>query len=1015
MRNAKLWSVLCAAVLLCACVAGVMFTGAGAEDTRIPTPTYTYEVGMDEDTIRACLEAAMERTWEKDDVLEIQFSGTDSSAYASPDPENGISGYTLFEVPTIFREDGTQLPIVIRGTDEERGATIKTASNGYNATNDYFFTNLTIDGGKAKSTVSFYAGSGELVFENTQHNNYSYTYYYGDCQATDAWEGWDEAKMAANADEDGLVETGIVFGNGVTGLYTSYADDAPDERQRFSAVGYNGNESTNPANPVINALRATVNDSLVALTEDEVEGALDAAKTATYREGNLVALEDCVAKPWDTSAYLILDNGSKNPTEYEIGYCGARKGVSPVRKARVELLSGGVQYLSADSHVRTEREVYVGDTAVIVRGGKTLSYEVGIRLTNYAEMLGNLTLEIHEDNPEIPTRIRFVQASQSSATSIVHGNYYFLMTGGMIGDGVSIAKVDANGDQVLNTSNEKQWVYNDGNDGYWGAPVATGTVVNEVRGGQIWSFYGTRFVSTYRNTPVSTVLPGTGETLTAMVSVHNIISGGTIGGEVMVGDRVDSEGNKIDVQRGNTGFNGGARSASAKVDAICNDIRGGTIYEFNANGASNGKTYGADDLYNFVSGTKEVYPTFRCDFRGTSNKGGYNVTNVFKGYPVFNDGTTNRLIIGGPKNATTTRITNYFGGMPTYKNIYCGVTGSAANSNSNAAVQYLHNYFDFDSDVKTTGEIWAGNGYWQTNGLDGATATSGNSSNYVSYELVTNIYGGNYGTFRAESASGTDAKNRSDTVLNVYGGTFNDKFMPINRIYERSATTIASKTHTTNIYGGEFKGVCYMGGQNVRNQNIVNNIYGGTFHSSYYGGGDGWVKTVTNNIYGGTFKSSVYAGGYQCGSESITNNIYGGTFSGSRDHLGAYGRASSSANRNAGDITNNIYGGDFGGGWTYLGHYNGPADTITNHIYSGAENPCRDPENALYEHYDEATMHEGGAKFHDQVVCGSGYSESYVSINTANSIVNTFEGGLWNTADGAGANITIHGGMRWGV
>ena len=47
MRKAKLWSVLCAAVLLCACIAGVLFTGASASETRIPEATTTYVVGTD--------------------------------------------------------------------------------------------------------------------------------------------------------------------------------------------------------------------------------------------------------------------------------------------------------------------------------------------------------------------------------------------------------------------------------------------------------------------------------------------------------------------------------------------------------------------------------------------------------------------------------------------------------------------------------------------------------------------------------------------------------------------------------------------------------------------------------------------------------------------------------------------------------------------------------------------------------------------------------------------------------
>ena len=1009
MRNAKLWSALLVAVLLCACVLGVLFTGASASDTRIPEATTTYVVGTDGDTIRACLDKAAGETWAAGTVLEIQFSGEDNSIYSAPDAANGVSGYTMFETATIFREDDTQLPIVIRGMDEDRAATIKTPSNSYNATNDYFFTSLTVNGGaSANATVSFYAGSGELVFENTKHNNYSYTWYYGDCQATDAWEGWDAAKIAANKGDKNLVETGIVFGNG-TKFFEDIADDAPDKYQRMSAVGFNGAN-----NDTIAALKRAEADVTAALAENEVAAVQTAAQAATYRQGNVVTVEQCPVKPWDTQAYLVLDSGTANPTSYEYGFAGARKGVSPVQEAKIEAISGGYQYLSADGHDSTQNETYVGNTTVIMRGGKTLSNSVGIRLTNEAMLVGDLTLEIHQDDESIPTNTKFVQAAQSGATSTVFGNYHFLMTGGTIGAGYSNAKVDSNGDQVL-SNNKKQWNYNDSNDGYWGAPLATGTIVNEVRGGQIWQFYSTRYANTYENTPISIVLPGTNETLTAKVSVHNIISGGIIGGPEVQGTKTDSAGNVIDVQNGTKAYFGGAKTGSTKITSVCNEISGGTIYDFRANGTTTTRSYMPDDVYNYVHGTETDYPTFLCDFAGTRASGGYNITNIIKGYPKFNDGTSARCIYGGAKsNGTVTRVTNYIGGMPEFKNFYGGCTGGST-SGANAAVQYLHSTFAFDPETKIAGEIYAGNGYYQVKGVDGATATKGNSSNFVTYELEANVYSGNFGTFRLESVSGTDVKSGDNMTLNVYGGNWDGSFMPVNRAIQRTNSTYAEKSVTTNIYGGTFGGYAYMGGQNARNTNIINNVYGGTFKSTYYGGGDDWAKTVTNNIYGGTFSAAVYAGGYMCGSESIVNNIYGGTFSDSGDYMGAYAPAEDAANQNAGTIENNLYGGKLGSGWTYMGHRNGPATTITNHFYDGADNPCRDPENELYEYYDEATMLPGGTHLRDQVVCGIGYSESYVNVNRVDSITNTFEGGIWTKATGAGANITLHGGMRWGI
>ena len=56
MRNTKLWSVLLAAVLLCACVVGVLFTGAQAEGKAYTW--YVDNVGTATDSYKT-IDAAM--------------------------------------------------------------------------------------------------------------------------------------------------------------------------------------------------------------------------------------------------------------------------------------------------------------------------------------------------------------------------------------------------------------------------------------------------------------------------------------------------------------------------------------------------------------------------------------------------------------------------------------------------------------------------------------------------------------------------------------------------------------------------------------------------------------------------------------------------------------------------------------------------------------------------------------------------------------------------------------------
>ena len=55
--------------------------------------------------------------------------------------------------------------------------------------------------------------------------------------------------------------------------------------------------------------------------------------------------------------------------------------------------------------------------------------------------------------------------------------------------------------------------------------MATGSIVNEVRGGQIWQFYAARYSVPGENTPISIVLPGTNETLTKNVTLPIVAIG----------------------------------------------------------------------------------------------------------------------------------------------------------------------------------------------------------------------------------------------------------------------------------------------------------------------------------------------------------------------------------------------------------------------------------------------------------------------------------------------------------
>ena len=136
MRNAKLWSVLCAAVLLCACVVGVLFTGTSAETVAVP-----YAVnGAAYASVKEALNDAETREWAANEVMVITLSIADSSADVT-EPQDGESANLLFGQTTIFRKDGSKLPITIKGSGEE--ASVAAPAKTVACANDYAFEDLT--------------------------------------------------------------------------------------------------------------------------------------------------------------------------------------------------------------------------------------------------------------------------------------------------------------------------------------------------------------------------------------------------------------------------------------------------------------------------------------------------------------------------------------------------------------------------------------------------------------------------------------------------------------------------------------------------------------------------------------------------------------------------------------------------------------------------------------------------------------------------------------------------------
>ncbi|MBR5296101.1 MAG: hypothetical protein IKU24_05880, partial [Clostridia bacterium] len=176
MKKSKIISLFLALLMLSTCVLGALFIGAKAQ---VQTPTVIYTVADYEEEgkehftgFSEALQKAASLTWGKDDVLEIRFKGEQVSAGPQGTfDENGNINSTgiqglLFGQETIWREDGTKLPITIRGINMKSARDswiyIDAAGGWYTCANDYTFVNLTLPIGDYGT--QFFAGSGNITF-----------------------------------------------------------------------------------------------------------------------------------------------------------------------------------------------------------------------------------------------------------------------------------------------------------------------------------------------------------------------------------------------------------------------------------------------------------------------------------------------------------------------------------------------------------------------------------------------------------------------------------------------------------------------------------------------------------------------------------------------------------------------------------------------------------------------------------------------------------------------------------
>ena len=187
MRNAKLWSLLLAVVLLCGLALGVLFIGADAAGTL--------ELSVGGAGEFATVEAAL------NSVAESDLSAYESiTVNVNADVTETTSGVLLFGQKTIWKEMGVMMPIIVTGDGSLTFPAKQLAS-----ANDVTFEemDLPISG----INVKLFAGNGKLTFDGCNFGTGTTFKIFGDNFIADTYEGWEEADYHAMKDEDGHIKS----------------------------------------------------------------------------------------------------------------------------------------------------------------------------------------------------------------------------------------------------------------------------------------------------------------------------------------------------------------------------------------------------------------------------------------------------------------------------------------------------------------------------------------------------------------------------------------------------------------------------------------------------------------------------------------------------------------------------------------------------------------------------------------------------------------------------------------
>ncbi len=889
MRNTKLWSVLLAAVLLCACVVGVLFVGAQAEGTAY---TWTVDgVGTATDcyaTVDAAMIAADAKTWAAGDSLTLSVTAETTTTFnTAATGGQANSGRNLFNIKTIFRADNTKLPITIDG-GEAQVALLMTApvwkpvgtQLAFAATNDYTFKNLNLSSWAATS-YAFYAGAGMVTFENVE---FGATQNMTITAAVGGWtpfvSSWNQAKFDANKAEDGLLETGFIFKNtdygAKTGILTCKSTDTG-----IAGAGVAVNDLT---------IKNTMMRNKIVIGEGAT-----VANIHHYSANGLNTLayapaESVVEVDGGTVGYLYSVRSSYTGTGNKI--------VSNIK-------SGTVDYHRMGPNAAAGK--FTGDMEVNWTGGTVTKEFFG---AYQGTIDGDVTINIK--NANIPTEAFAGSTITGTLTNTIEdstlkGQVY-------LGSSVAVGNVVNNLKGTINTSDNFFYLGNNGKE-------ISGNVTNNIAADIVYT--GTQAMSNRGfncgsntgaiiGTVTNNILPG------ADLTDYPFIAGSNTGA---VGAIVNNmSGGHIGTFYATNGINNTTAVASVK-----STLTGGEVNLFagvsGAPGASITKvenTLGAvkeDGSYEGTAWIKKFYG-------GAQNKA-FTVGEIVNTYYAGTIGAENRedeaswftgTSHGGSLLGTVDKITNnFYGGIFNVGYFYCGNAGASATFNAE--------YELGEGEYRITNNVVGGHFARFAGGSEAGTAVSiGNFIKGASHGSITTRQGAFYGGLGADA--NTDVYNETTSFAPVaLGGNAGDFTADLSKqntqiVGGNNGENVQAKS-VTNVLKNGVEVTAYFGGCNsgLQPKEIVNHIYDAEI-STFFAGNksnnySAEMTGITTTFDAGSIVN--YYGGFQTANVglkigSIENNINGGKIT---NFYGAHGTALDSNDK--GEITlitNNIKGGE---------------------------------------------------------------------------------------------------------